>query len=235
MPSVSIKGLASRRGLLALAISVGVVAATVGTAAAQGAPHNAAPSASGPTKNVIVVLRDQHTNLSITRGSGNSSSPRVKAFHADQSPVVSRAKSFGAKNLHGFSSVNAISATVTQGQATQLASDPSVAAVFPDLPIKAAPVEVQAPAPAASGSLEAGRLRAARCARAIPACRSSSPRRLQVTNTAFQNRQDAAGAEHRRRQRRQGRLHRRRHRHQQPGLHPRRRQPRLRRLPGLLR
>ena len=146
MPSVSIKGLASRRGLLALGISVGVVAATIGTAAAQGAPHNAAPSASGPTKNVIVVLRDQHTNLSITRGKSSSSSARVKAFHSDQSPVVSRAKSFGAKNLHGFSTVNAISATVTQSQATALATDPSVAAIYPDLPIKAAPIINAAPA-----------------------------------------------------------------------------------------
>ena len=186
MPSVSIKGLASRRGLLALGISVGVVAATVGTAAAQAAPHNAAATANGPTKNVIVVLRDQHTNLSITRGSGNSSSARVKAFHADQSPVVSRAKSSGAKNLHGFSSVNAISATVTQSQATQLATDPSVAAIYPDLPIKAAPIEVQAPAATASGSSKP-------VVQTGPVCPSNpglpilEPEALQVTNTAFEN------------------------------------------------
>ncbi len=185
MPSVSIKGLASRRGLLALGISVGVVAATIGTAAAQGAPHNAAPSASGPTKNVIVVLRDQHTNLSITRGKSSSSSARVKAFHSDQSPVVSRAKSFGAKNLHGFSTINAISATVTQSQATELATDPSVAAIYPDLPIKAAPI-VDA-APAAAGSSSSASTPSSQTCPTDPAKPLLEPEALQITNTAFQD------------------------------------------------
>src|SRR5215475_10322272 len=102
MPSVSIKGLTSKRGLLALGISVGVVAATVGAAAAQGTPH-ASPAAGGPSHNVIVLLRNQHTNLAITKG---HSSARVNAFRADQSPLMSHAKTDGAKNLHGFATVN---------------------------------------------------------------------------------------------------------------------------------
>src|SRR5262249_7758754 len=145
MPSVSIRRLATRKGWLALGISAAVVAATVGTAAAaQGDSHNAAASAGQPTRNVIVLLRNQHTDLSITRGNKNSA--RMNAFRADQSGIETHAKSFGAKNLHGFSTVNAFAATMTSTQATELASDPSVAGVFPDLPVKRAPIETAAPA-----------------------------------------------------------------------------------------
>src|SRR5215475_13882101 len=182
MPSVSIKGLASRRGLLAIGVSLGVVAATVGTAAAQGASHSATPNATGPTRNVIVLLRNQHTNLAITKG---HSSARMNAYHADQSPVLSHAKADGARNLHGFSSVTAISATVTATQANQLAADPSVAAVVPDLPIKAAPIVTQ--------GFSAGTGPSQPVVQNGPICPSDpnhpilEPEALQVTNTAFEN------------------------------------------------
>ena len=88
MPSVSIKGLTSRRGLLALGISLGVVAATITSAAASGG-HNATPTASGPTHNVIVLLRNQHTNLTISKG---HTSARVNAYRSDQAPLLSKAR-----------------------------------------------------------------------------------------------------------------------------------------------
>src|SRR5215475_1677083 len=180
MPSVSIKGLASRRGLLAIGVSLGVVAATVGTAAAQGASHSATPNANGPTRNVIVLLRNQHTNLAISKG---HSSARMKAFKTDQSPLLDRAKTDGAKNLHGFSTVNAISATVTAAQSNALAADPSVAAIMPDLPIKAPPILTQAPSTRGGSSKPA--------VQNGPVCPSDpshpllEPEALQVTNTAF--------------------------------------------------
>jgi len=180
MPSVSIKGLTSKRGLLALGISVGVVAATVGAAAAQGTPH-ASPAAGGPTHNVIVLLRNQHTNLAITKG---HSSARVNAFHADQSPLMSHAKSDGAKNLHGFATVNAFAATVTAAQANTLAADPSVAAIVPDLPLKAAPIETSG---GSSGGAGASSVQSGPVCPSNPAQPILEPEALQVTNTAFED------------------------------------------------
>jgi hypothetical protein len=182
MPSVSIKGLTTRRGLLVLGISVGVVAATIGTAtAAQGTAHNVASTAGGPTKNVIVMLRNQHTNLPITKG---KASARTNAYHADQTPLVGVAKKFGAKNLHGFSTVNAIAATVTQAQANDLAANPSVAAIFPDLPLKGAPIIDQASGAPSASSGRSPTVHSKTCP-SDPTKPLLEPEALQITHTAF--------------------------------------------------
>ena len=180
MPSVSIKGLASRRGLLALGISLGVVAATITSAAATGGSHNATPAASGQTHNVIVLLRNQHTNLTISKG---HTSARLNAYRSDQAPLLSKARTTGARNLHGFSTVNGFSATVTQSQQNQLATDPSVLGVFPDLPVKSAPVS---PAFAAGTGPTPSTPQSTTCP-SDPAHPLLQPEALQVTNTAFDN------------------------------------------------
>jgi Subtilase family/Peptidase inhibitor I9 len=171
--------LVSKRGFIALAISVGVVAASVGAVAAQAAPQPT--GASQHTSNVIVVLRNQHTDLAITKG---HSSARVTANHNDQSPLIAHAKSLGARNLRGFGSINAISATVTPTEAAQLASDPSVAQVYPDLPITMGPSEQQAIQAAAKASTPA--VDSTICP-SDPAKPLLEPEALQTTNTAFQN------------------------------------------------
>ncbi|HKD96296.1 MAG TPA: protease inhibitor I9 family protein, partial [Micromonosporaceae bacterium] len=112
--------------------------ASISSATAQDAVHSTAASAGGPTRNVIVVLRNQHTDLSITKG--RAASARVNAYRSDQAPVMDRARADGVRNLHGYSVVNGFSATVTATQADQLAADPSVAAVYPDLTVKGAPI-----------------------------------------------------------------------------------------------
>ena len=171
--------LVSKRGFIALAISVGVVAASVGAVAAQAAVQPTA--ASQHTSNVIVVLRNQHTDLSITKG---HSSARVTANHNDQSPLIAHAKSLGARNLRGFGSINAISATVTATEAAQLASDPSVAQVYPDLPITMGPSEQQAIQAAAKASTPATD---STICPSNPAKPLLEPEALQTTNTAFMN------------------------------------------------
>ena len=133
--------------MIAVTASVAMIAAGTGTAAAQ----TAGPaSSSGKTSNVIIVLRNQHTDL--TLGRGKAASPRTNAYHTDQAPVITKAKGDGAKNLHGFDTVNAVSATVTSTQASALAADPSVAAVYPDLPIKGAPIVTDRPTSSSGGS-----------------------------------------------------------------------------------
>jgi hypothetical protein len=172
------------RALITLTASLAMVAAGVGTAVAA---QPSSPAASGgKTSNVIVVLRNQHTNLSISRGHGGSA--RSKAYHADQAPVITKARDAGAKNLHGFDTVNAVAATVTSAQSSELAADPAVAAVYPDLPIKGAPVVTDRPTSSSGGS--SGGSSGSQVITG-PICPSDpnkpllEPEALQVTNTAF--------------------------------------------------
>ena len=167
------------RTLIAVTASVALIAAGTGTAAAQ----TAGPASSGgKVSNVIVVLRNQHTDLSI--GRGKSSSPRTSAYHTDQAPVITKARDGGAKNLHGFSTVNAIAATVTASQASDLAADPTVAAVYPDLPIKGAPILTDHPT-SSSGGPSGPQVNSGNTCPTDPSKPLLEPEALQVTNTAF--------------------------------------------------
>ena len=159
---------------------MGMIAASVGSAVASPSSHGEqAAKDSQAASGVIVLLRNQHSNLAIARG---RTSARASANRADQSPLIARAKSAGARNLHSFSSINAFSATVTSAQAATLASDPSVAAVVPDRTLTLGPSQKQAIQ------------NAAKAATVVPdssVCPSDpsmpllEPEALQVTNTAF--------------------------------------------------
>src|SRR5262245_56006388 len=122
-----------KRGLTALALIAGVALASVGSGTAEAAVQRGLPNT---LQNVILVMQNQHTDLAIAKG---HSSPRVDANHKDQSGLIAKARSKGASNLRGFDTVNAVAATVTPDQAAQLAADPTVAAVFPDLPVRKGP------------------------------------------------------------------------------------------------
>ena len=165
-------------GAVSLVVVTGVMTALFASAA------SATPKASGkvPSGNVIVVLRNQHTSLRIAKGTGTRSA-RVQANLASQEPVIAQARAGGAGSVHSFKSINAFAAHVTPSEAAGLAANPSVAAVFPDLPVRAAPIV-----------REAGRA-SARVARpetqSGPICPSDpskpllEPEALQLTNTAF--------------------------------------------------
>jgi Subtilase family/Peptidase inhibitor I9 len=178
MPFSSKNRSTSRRSLMVLGITLALAVLTVSPAA--GAPGSATAGSTQGSRNVIVVLRDQHTNLKIAKG---KSSARVNAYRSDQASLITQARSHGVRNLRGFSAINGVSATVTAAQAAQLASDPSVARVFPDLAIRKAPT-LTADAPSR--------------ARPVPATQSGvcptdpakpllEPEALGVTNTAFDN------------------------------------------------
>jgi len=179
MPTVSIKAWRPRKAGLAVAVAVAMVITGVASAVAQSVGP-ATPSASGPTHNVIVVLRNQHTDLRIAKG--RASSARISAFRSDQTPLLDTARADGARNLHGFNTVNGFSATMTAAQANALAADPSVAAIYPDLPIKGAPETM--PQVGTTTSQPPTTDTSSTCP-SDPNHPMLEPEALQVTNTAF--------------------------------------------------
>ena len=115
--------------IIAAAVTTGVaVASPTPAGAAPTAPSSAATSRSNA---VIVLLRDQHSNLSFT----GTRSARAAAVAADQAGVVKQAQSLGGTKIHGFRIINGFSAHLTSAQAASLARNPKVASVVPDLPI----------------------------------------------------------------------------------------------------
>lgn len=176
----------ARRMLQASVLSVAMVATAGIPTAALATPLEAAKAgANQPARGVIVMLRNQHTDLSITR---SASSPRAKAAKADQAPLIAQAKKDGAKDLRGFTSVNAFAATATPAQVAALTADPSVAAVYPDLPITKAPAPAEATAKAAGGtSSSAAATTPAGICPTDPTKPLLEPEALQTTNTAFSN------------------------------------------------
>jgi hypothetical protein len=169
------------RGVLAASlVSVGALGVACPAPALAAHPVVKLPATAGqPARGIIVILRNQHKDLSFTR---SANSPRAQADKKDQAPVISRARSAGMRDVRGFTSVNAIAATATTAQISALTADPTVAAVYPDLPITKAPAGPAKPAAGAAAS-----------AAAAPICPSDpakpllEPEALQTTNTAFTN------------------------------------------------
>ena len=97
-----------------------------------------------------MVLRNQHNDLTISKG---KRSARVDATRRGPGGAIDKARSHGAQNVHGFDTVNGFAATVTAAQQSAIAADPTVATVYPDLPITKPPrpraASRSAPQPAA--------------------------------------------------------------------------------------
>jgi hypothetical protein len=174
----------ARGAITASLLSLGVLTAAAYPAMAMAAPPVVKlPATAGqPARGVIVMLRNQHKDLSVTR---STNSPRAKANRKDQAPVIARAKSAGLRNLHGFTSVNAFAATATAAQVSALAADPTVAAVYPDLAITKAP-SVAEPTAATSAAAPSASVASQICP-TDPTKPLLEPEALQTTNTAFSN------------------------------------------------
>lgn len=113
-------------------ISITAGAVALGTAAGLAAanPAAAAPATSGAaTKSVIVVLRDQLTSLPANRTHVKTRKTKVDKA---QNSVLGALRGTKAKNVHHFTTVNALAVKVSPAQVSQLASNPAVAAVLPD-------------------------------------------------------------------------------------------------------
>jgi hypothetical protein len=95
---------------------------------------------------VIVLFKNQHTNLATPQAG------RVSQLAADQRPVLNEFAQLHASHVHAYSFVNAVSATISKGEAARLQQDPAVQAVVPDTLVQApasTPGIVAAPAPSA--------------------------------------------------------------------------------------
>jgi hypothetical protein len=166
-------------GIAAAVLVAGVVPAL----AAPASRPSSVTAAKQPAGHVIVLLRDQHAGLSTSKA---LSSPRMQANVASQAPLVSLAKSAGARNVRQFSLINGFAATVTEAQAKTLAANSAVAAIVPDLAIREAPMApVENPA-AAPNSVPVTPGDATTCP-SDPSKPLLEPEALGVTNTAFSN------------------------------------------------
>ncbi len=98
---------------------------------------SAAAQNQASTNHVIVVFKNQERSLPATR---QLISQRRSAIQGIQAPVLSQLSSSGAKNVQSFDVLNAVSATVSGAEESQLKSNPAVSAVVPDQIIRLAPV-----------------------------------------------------------------------------------------------
>lgn len=120
--------------LIGSATAVAVVAALAVAPSAGAAPK--APAAKVTSKNVIVLLKNQHSTMKPNRGGGKSSQ-RNSAIASDQARVVTNVRKMGATHIQQYNVVNAVSLTINSDKIAALSSDSSVAAVVPDLQIAA--------------------------------------------------------------------------------------------------
>jgi hypothetical protein len=97
------------------------------------ATATAANQAAG--RHVIVLLKNQEPGLPATRADMGR---RRTAIQQIQAPVSAQLAASGATSVKPFTVVNAVSATVSNGEVSQLASDPAVKAVLPDQVIRGA-------------------------------------------------------------------------------------------------
>jgi len=84
---------------------------------------------------VIVLLKNQFRGLPDTP---SDSARRAAAVRALQRPIRSELAATGATHVHGLTLIDAVTATVSRGEASRLAANPAVARVYQDLPIPVA-------------------------------------------------------------------------------------------------
>ena len=90
---------------------------------------------------MIIVLKNQEKSLPPNRAHIGD---RRSAIAISQAPITNQLQSFGARSIHSYDVVNAVSATVSSGEESQLASNPAVSQVIPDQIIHLAPPSQQA-------------------------------------------------------------------------------------------
>jgi len=171
-----------RRLVLVVATVTGMLAATGPNALAATAAAADQALAQGSKQSVIVVLKNQHPELSPKA----QRSQRKQTVGQEQSPLVNQAKQVGAQNVKSFDVLNGFSAKVTDAESAKLAADPNVAAVVPDRtravkPLSTAQKQQIQATPPPDQPLAAG---------ACPTDPSKpvlEPEALQTTHTAYTN------------------------------------------------
>lgn len=138
-------------GLSVVAVAACVVAATVNVPAAGAAPGVATAAVAGSNGgvSVIVVLKNQLVGVPAT--AQHVGARRVQARNA-QSAVLARLGGGAVSHVINYTVGNAFSATVTVAQARQLAADPAVAAVTPNVKVPVPPATAKVGAPGSGGA-----------------------------------------------------------------------------------
>src|SRR5580692_9807520 len=112
----------------------------------------AAALSTNVTDKVIVVFKNQLTSMADTP---SNAAVRAADVKSTQSAVMTQLGQTHAANVKTFSLINAVSATVSPGEAKYLAGNPAVSEVVPDLPIPLqgsdSPVTIAHTAATASG------------------------------------------------------------------------------------
>ena len=139
----------SGRKLSALIVAIPLVAVAqwlVPQATAQQATSGDVPSpltaaqaqslSTNVTSRVIVVFKNQ---VPADPPSRSDIGARRSAEATDQQPVLSELSQTNARDVHTYTTINAVAATVSPGEQARLAADPTVAEVIPDQIINMAP------------------------------------------------------------------------------------------------
>ncbi|WP_371658152.1 S8 family serine peptidase [Streptomyces sp. NBC_00280] len=142
-------GAAGKRVALTGSLLLSVLALGAAPTVAAPAPTSTvtASTAPGAAQRVIVLLRDQHPELSPR----TNTTRRDRAVAGDQAPVLSLLKDNGATHVAGMSLLNAVAATLKPSAISRIRAAGQVAAVVPDLPIRR-PQQHQAAGTGAAGS-----------------------------------------------------------------------------------
>ena len=120
---------------LKLAVTAGVISlfalVQVLSASASAVSH-----ATASAQSVIVVFKNQDRAQPATRSALGA---RRRTLAAVQQPVLQQLASGKANHVHSYTTLNAVSATVSPAQVSALRSDPSVAEVVPNGLVHLAP------------------------------------------------------------------------------------------------
>ncbi len=162
---------------LCWAVPATVVAALFSPAVATAAPSSPVPVSGSldGAQHVIVVLRNQHTDISSARATVRR---RVAATASDQARLVASVRSAGGTDIRQLHVINAFAATATPAEQRRLLADPAVAEVVPDRVVRLAQPDRSTPGSAAPAALSS-----TGCP-ADPAKPLLEPEALQLTHTA---------------------------------------------------
>ena len=129
-------------------LAAGATTMSLAALVAGGLSSTATAQGQAASQRVIVVLKDQDQGQPATP----SLLPKRRAFFQKaQAPVISQLSQAGATSVQSYSVVDAVSATVTPGEASSLASNSAVSEVVPDQPL-----QLGTPTPTATGAGTAG-------------------------------------------------------------------------------
>ena len=124
-----------------LIVAAGAAAATATGLAVPGSAAAAPSAAASGSEAVIVTLKDQ---LASQPANPQHINARKSAAHHDQASVLAGLSGPKPSHVLNYTLGNAFAATVTPAQAAQLAADPAVASVVPDVKVQVPPATTPA-------------------------------------------------------------------------------------------